>query len=82
MAWRRGWGAVQVELANVQSKLEQWSEILDGDEGLIQYVQNERSERDALRRFIKLSLWLGGLFVGAPAFTVSVIELIKLAHGK
>jgi len=82
MSWKRGRGSIQVELANVQSKIETWSEVLDGDDGVIQYIQNERSERDALRKLIKASLWVGGLFVGAPAFTLSIIELVRLAHGK
>jgi len=82
MAWRRGRGTVQVELANVQSKIETWSEALDGDEGMIQYIQNERSEREALKGLIKGALWLGGLFIGAPAFALSLIELVRMVNGK
>lgn len=82
MVWKRGRGTVQVELANLQSQVETWSEIFDGETGMIRYIQNERSERDALRGFIKTALWIGTVFVGAPAFILSVVELVKMTHGK
>ena len=82
MAWRRGRGPAPVELANVQSKMEQWSDVLDGDDGVINSVLDDLAERKAIRGFIKLSLWLGGLCVGLPAFVLSVVEVIRLINGK
>jgi len=49
---------------------------------MIQYIQNERSEREALKGLIKGALWLGGLFIGAPAFALSLIELVRMVNGK
>lgn len=82
MSWRRGRGTVQVELANVQSKIEDWSDDLDGEVGLIQTIRNEQAERKATLRLIRATVVTGGIVVGIPAFLVSGIELYKLISGR
>ena len=82
MSWRRGRGTVQVELANVQSKIEDWSDDLDGEGGVIQSFRTEATERAAFIKFVKAALWVGGLIVGLPAFALSVIEVVKIISGR
>lgn len=82
MAWRRGNGSVEVELANVQSQVERWSDDLDGGSGVISIVRTEVAEREATQKLIKGALWIGSLFVGLPAFLLSGIELYKIVTGK
>jgi hypothetical protein len=82
MSWRRGAGTVEVELANCQSKIESWSGELDGENGVISIVRTQVAEHEATQRLIKGALWVGGLFVGLPAFLVSGIELYKLIAGR
>jgi hypothetical protein len=79
MSWRRGVKSIPVELANVQSKMESWSDVLDGEDGVIKSVQDDQAERTALRKFIKAAVWLGGLFVGLPSFALVILELVKFA---
>lgn len=85
MAWKRGRGTLQVELANVQSQVEYWSCELDGtgggDEGMIQEWHDDKAQRAALRSFVKIAVALGGLLVGVPASALTIIEIVKMVKG-
>ena len=56
MAWKRGNSSVEVELSNVQSKIESWSEQLDGEEGFMESTKRYINEQ---RGMWKLILGLG-----------------------
>ena len=43
MSWKRGNSNTDYELARVQDKVETWSEIFDGDQGMIRIFQSEQA---------------------------------------
>jgi hypothetical protein len=52
LSWKRGSQSVDIELSRVQTKIEDWSEIFDGDNGMIRIFQTQEAvddERDKER---------------------------------
>ena len=52
MSWKRGNQSLEIEVSRLQTKTEDWSEILDGEDGMIRIFQAHetlQAERDEQR---------------------------------
>lgn len=76
MSWKRGNGSVNVELSRVQGKLEDWSEELDGEAGMIREFREDRAER---RGTVKLLKWIVSV-LGAMTGVQVILEIVRSAH--
>lgn len=78
MAFKRGTGTVQVELARLQFWAEETSVTLDGqngDIGMVREWRDFKSQREAMDKFIKVGFLVLGFICGVPAMLVSLMAL-------
>lgn len=79
MAFRRGTGSVEVELARLQSWVENADEDLYGKgEGDVGVIQEHRDTRTQMKTLI----WIVGLFGGGIPTILAIVTFIRdLMHG-
>ena len=80
MAWRRGNQSTDIELSRLQTKVEDWSDIFDGEDGMIRLFQAETAIRDerekqAHERQNRYTLF----FAGCAAIPV-ILEILHRTH--
>ena len=83
MAWKRGNQSVEIEMSRVQTKIEDWSVIFDGEDGLkgmIRLIQEDFAIRDERDKAHAASTNRKMLFC-AVAATIPVLVLLgQLFH--
>ena len=71
MTYRRGNQSVEVELSRLQQAAENWSDDLDGEEGVIRQFREDRAERKGTVKSLKLLALVLGIITGLQAvFTI------------
>lgn len=77
--YRRGNRDTDYELSRVQDRLENWSDELDGENGVLNQWQIESIERKQLRRLLAGGLvWMAAM--GGIPGVILILQLIHVIH--
>lgn len=75
--YRRGTRDTDYELSRVQDRMENWSDELDGEDGMIRQFQDDRAERRATVRMLK---FVAGALAGVTGVQAA-IAIFQAFHG-
>lgn len=79
MVYRRGTASLEIEVSRLQSKTEDWSEVLDGENGFIRQWQDSRAERRLLMSTLKVIAWVLGPVTVYQAITAA-LDFVRRIH--